>query len=323
MIPRTRLYVDGALQQRDFPAEDVSDHIGKPGHVVWVDLVDPDPAELELLAAELDLHELALEDALSGRQRPKLDHYPGHLFLSGYHVTLDDPSCELISVPVVAFVTPRALVTVHGPEFSTESLLRRWDDGTEPAPRSVGALLHGLLDVIVDSHLDAVQRLDEEMAALEDLLFAETLQDHLVQRRTFELRKTLVLLRRVAMPMREVTSRLMRRDLDVVDDELMPFFLDVHDHVLRATEWAESLRDLVTTLLDTHLTMQGNRLNAVMKKVTGWAAVIAVPTAVTGFYGQNVPYPGFGEALGFRISTLLIVALSALLYGVFRVKDWI
>jgi magnesium transporter len=109
----------------------------------------------------------------------------------------------------------------------------------------------------------------------------------------------------------------------VLRPELLPYYQDVYDHVLRATEWTESLRDLVQSILETNLTMQGNRLNVITKKVTGWAAVIAVPTAVTGFYGQNVPYPGFGHHSGFIASTAIIVVLSLLLYGIFRRNDWI
>ncbi|MCW2585980.1 MAG: Mg2 transporter protein CorA family protein, partial [Frankiales bacterium] len=132
-----------------------------------------------------------------------------------------------------------------------------------------------------------------------DQLFIETAKQEDVQRRSYELRKSLVLLRRVVLPMREVVNTLLRRDLHLVDDEMGPYFQDVYDHVLRATEWTESLRDLVTSILETNLTIQGNRLNIITKKVTSYAAIIAVPTAVTGFYGQNVPYPGFGKQWGF------------------------
>ena len=103
----------------------------------------------------------------------------------------------------------------------------------------------------------------------------------------------------------------------------MPYFQDVYDHVLRATEWTESLRDLVNTILETNLTIQGNRLNIITKKVTSWAAIIAVPTAVTGFYGQNLPYPGFAQQSGFLTSSLLILGLSGALYVAFRRNDWL
>jgi magnesium transporter len=130
-------------------------------------------------------------------------------------------------------------------------------------------------------------------------------------------------LRRVVLPMREVVNSLLRRDMHLVDDAMGPFFQDVYDHVLRATEWTEGLRDLVTSILETNLTIQGNRLNIITKKVTSWAAIIAVPTAITGFYGQNVPYPGFGKTSGFIASLIIMAVLSIALYISFRKRDWL
>jgi magnesium transporter len=132
-----------------------------------------------------------------------------------------------------------------------------------------------------------------------------------------------VVLRRLVLPMREVVNTLLRRDLGVVDAAMGPYFQDVYDHVLRATEWTESLRDLVSTILETNLTIQGNRMNSIMKKVTSWAAIIAVPTAVTGWYGMNVPYPGFGQHAGFVTSMVLLVVLSGGLYLLFKRLDWL
>jgi magnesium transporter len=123
--------------------------------------------------------------------------------------------------------------------------------------------------------------------------------------------------------MREVVNTLMRRDLHVVSDEMHPYYQDVYDHVLRATEWTESLRDLVTTILETNLTIQGNRMNVITKKVTSWAAIIAVPTFVTGFYGMNVPYPGFGKPSGVIVAAVLMVGIAAVLYVIFRKRDWL
>jgi magnesium transporter len=120
-----------------------------------------------------------------------------------------------------------------------------------------------------------------------------------------------------------VVNTIMRRDLKIVDDAVGPYFQDVYDHVLRVTEWADSLRDLLANILETRLTVRGNRLNVIMKKVTSWAAIIAVPTAVTGFYGQNLPYPGFSQAWGFWVSSAVIVVLSLTLYITFKVKDWL
>jgi magnesium transporter len=115
----------------------------------------------------------------------------------------------------------------------------------------------------------------------------------------------------------------MRRDLRVVSEPLHPYYQDIYDHVLRATEWTESLRDLVATILETNLTIQGNRMNIITKKVTSWAAIVAVPTFVTGIYGMNVPYPGFGRASGVEVAFGIMVVLAATLYVVFKRSDWL
>jgi magnesium transporter len=323
-MARTRVYRNGVLEREGFAVEDVSEHLADPSTIVWVDLCAPDRAELDVLAQELQLHHLALDDAVEQHERPKLDRYATHLFLSAYQVQLDAASGRLELAEIGAFVTRQAFVTVRKSEAADiDAVVARWDGSPDLAKYGTAFLLHGLLDVLVDGHFDAVHALDEEIEGLEDLLFEDRPHDAEMQRRSFQLRKSLVLLRRVVLPMREVVNALMRRDLHVVDEAMAPYYQDVYDHVLRATEWTESLRDLVTTILETHLTIQGNRLNGIMKKVTSWAAIIAVPTAVTGFYGQNVPYPGYGHASGFWISTIAMLALSGLLYLVFRRRDWI
>ncbi|MGH3124150.1 MAG: magnesium transporter CorA family protein [Streptosporangiaceae bacterium] len=323
-MARTRLYRHGTLADEGFPISKVSDYLAEPDAVVWFDLCEPTAADLASISEELGLHPLAVEDAVAEHQRAKLDRYQSHLFVTAYQVRLDTGSGELHTSEVDAFITHRALVTVRrSKDFGIDEVLRRWDGSPDLASSGVGFLLHGLLDYVVDTHFEAVQELDSQIEALEDQLFDDDPRDKDVQRRSFELRKSLVLLRRVVLPMREVLNSVLRRDLHVVDEQILPYFHDVYDHVLRATEWTESLRDLVTTILETQLTVRGNRLNVIMKQVTSWAAIIAVPTAVTGFYGQNVPYPGFGHTSGLWVSTTIMVALSVGLYVVFRRKDWL
>jgi magnesium transporter len=324
LVARTRLYREGELVLEDFPVEDISEYLKDERACLWLDYCDPTKAELATIVGEFQLHPLAVEDAISEHQRPKLDRYDTHLFLSAYAVKLDTESGELRTHEIGAFITPHALVTVHMEKGARiDSLLARWDASNELAKHGVSFLVWGLLDDIVDGHFEAVQSLDSEIEALEDLLFDDAARNADVQRRSFELRKSLVLLRRVVLPMREAVNSLMRRDLHVLDEGMAPYYQDVYDHVLRATEWTESLRDLVTTILETNLTIQGNRMNLVMKKVTSWAAIIAVPTAITGFYGQNVPFPGFATHWGFWFSTALIIVASGGLYWGFRRRDWL
>jgi magnesium transporter len=323
-MARTRLYRDGVLELEDFPPEDISEHIKDPAAVVWLDYCRPTKEDLATIEEELSLHSLAIDDAVTQHERPKLDRYDSHLYLSAYAAKLDVESGVLSVSELGAFITPNALVTVRKDErFDIESVVARWDESAELAQHGVSFLLWGLLDDLTDGHFEAIQLLDSEIESLEDLLFDDRPSNSEVQRRSFELRKSLVLLRRLVLPMREVVNSLMRRDLHVLAQAMSPYYQDVYDHVLRATEWTESLRDLVTTILETNLTIQGNRMNLVMKKVTSWAAIIAVPTAITGFYGQNVPYPGFAAHAGFWVSSTLIVVISSLLYWSFRRRDWI
>ena len=321
---RTRLYRDGRLELEGFPVAEISDHLADEAVTIWLDLRDPDRDDLAVLSEEFGLHPLAVEDAVHEHQRPKLDRYRTHLFLNAYGARLNTGTGELVTSELAAFITARALITVRKDDgLDIGAVVERWDASPDLTRSGVGYLLYGLLDYIVDGHFEAVQSLDNSVEMLEDQLFSDVPQDLQVQRRSFELRKSLVLLRRIVIPMREVVNALMRRDLHVVTDDLMPYYQDVYDHVLRASEWTESLRDLVNSILETNLTIQGNRLNVITKKVTSWAAIIAVPTFITGFYGMNVPYPGFSRQAGFAASIAIMVIAGLVLYIVFKRKDWL
>jgi magnesium transporter len=321
---RTRLYRDGQLALEGFPVADISDHLADPAATIWLDLRHPEHDDLAVLSDEFGLHPLAVEDAGRERQRPKLDRYRTHLFMTVHGARLDTVSGELAISEVAAFVTERALITVRKDDgLDIGAVVDRWDASPDLAKFGVGYLVHGLLDYVVDGHFDAVQSMDDSVESLEDQLFSDVPRGIAVQRRSFQLRKSLVLLRRIIIPMREVVNALMRRDLHVVGDDLMPYYQDVYDHVLRAADWTDSLRDLVTSILETNLTIQGNRMNVITKKVTSWAAIIAVPTFVTGFYGMNVPYPGFSRTAGFDVSIAIMLLAAGTLYFVFRRNDWL
>ena len=318
----TRCYRDGQLAKEGFAIADVSDYLVDPANTLWFDLCTPDEADLDVIKDELGLHALAVEDVLHTGQRPKLDRYPEHIFIVAYAVGLQGPELEAHEVGI--FVTRNAVVTVRAePGFDIEEVVRRWDSQPDLAGNGVGFLLYGVLDYVVDTHFDAVQKLDELTDALEDRLFDEVTTDASMQRRTFELRKSIVGMRRLVLPMREVVNSLLRRDLNIVNQPMAPYFQDVYDHVLRVGEATDSIRDLLANILETRLTVRGNRLNVIMKKVTSWAAIIAVPAAVTGFYGQNLPYPGFQETWGFWTSVALMLAISVALYVTFKRKDWL
>jgi len=323
---RTRLYRDGKLLKEDFPPDEISDELReRHGCIIWLDLCEPSVEQLDIIGREFGLHELALEDAVEETQRTKIDRYQTHLFMAVYSATLDALTGELVTQEIATFITHHALITVRKhPAFDIDPVVARWDSSADLAQHGVSFLLYGLLDYLVDGHFRAVELLDQAIEDTEDGLF-DPRRDaiELVQRRSFQLRKSLVVLRRITLPTREVVNTLLRHDLDIVKEPMAPYFRDVYDHVIRATEWTDSLRDLVTTMVESNLTVQSNRMNLIMKKVTSWAAIIAVPTAITGWYGQNIPYPGFGKTSGLIASALLIVGLALGLFVLFRRKDWL
>jgi magnesium transporter len=322
---RTRMYRCGSLAAEGFPAQQISELLdAHPDAVVWLDLFDPDLADLGIVIQEFGLHPLAVEDAIQDHQRPKLDRYPTHLFGDMYAVEFDAATGRLVTAEISAFITPRALITVRKSAFDVDALIRRWDTAVpEVSSGGVGALLYGLVDAVVDGHYAAVEQLDDAIDELEDALFEDRPTD--IRRRGFELRKSLVQLRRVITPMREVVGRMLRNDWEVqlVAEPLVPYYQDVFDHVTRSVEGVETSRDLLNSILETNLNEQSNQLNDITKKLAAWAAIIAVPTAVTGFYGQNVPYPGFGHHNGFVTSCVVIVLLAGGIWAMLRRRGWL
>ena len=323
----TRVYRHGVLCAQGVPVESISDLLEQEGTVVWLDLLQPSDEDIAILVDELGLHPLAIEDALHSHQRPKLDRYPDHQFLAAYAVVAEpgeDDSPVLRTAEVAAFLTPQALVTVRkDPLLELGPLLARWDDSAELASSGVAYLAHGLVDLLVDGYAAALDVLDDEAEDLEDLLFDDRPQGPLLQRRSFALRKAITSLRRKVHPMRDVLATMAKPGSGLVDERMAPYLRDVDDHLQRAIEQIETLRDLLGSVLDTNLTLQSNRLNETIFRLTAYAAILAATTAVTGYFGQNVPFPGSQHPSGFVASTLLLVGSVVGLYAFFRRKGWL
>lgn len=326
---RSRAWRNGDPVAEDFALTDLDHWLGRPDTLVWLDLLRPEPQVLAALARELKLDPQAVEDAVAPYERPKATRHRSHMFVTCYATRL---AAELDSEVVLevgrisAFILPNALITVRLDErVDIDAILARWkDDGL--LEHGVAALVHGILDELVDGHFDTIEKMDDVLEGLEDLLFDTRIQTRAIQQRVFGLRKALVRLRRVVLPMREVVTSIMRFDAEPdhrLSADLEGSFNDLYDHVIRAAEWTESLRDMVSSVFETNLSLQDARLNEVMKKLASWAAIIAVPTAVTGWFGQNIPYPGFGTPSGLVQSIVATVVGSVGLYVLFRKVDWI
>jgi magnesium transporter len=323
-LAQTRVYFKGELEAEGFPVADVSDHLARDGTLVWVDLCNPSAEQMTELAAEFDLHELAVEDALGRHQRPKVDYYAGHLFLACHSARLDDEEGMLETTEIDAFISERWLITVRKDDgFDISDVTARWDRSSQLVAHGVSFLVYGLLDVVVDGYFETVNAFDNYYDAVSEGLFNERPMELREQRHWFQMRQALIKFHRLAVPLREAVSGLMRREHTTIDADVYPYFQDVYDHVLRVNESTDAIRDLISTLVETNLSVREYRTNQIMKKVTSWAAIIAVPTLITGWYGMNVPYPSSGDKWGVISAALLVVLISGALYFVFRRKNWL
>jgi len=318
----SRLYCEGRLQEGEFDPELTDQALKDPNSLVWLDIEGPTPSNMEMLRREFGFHELALEDCLHPHQRPKIEQYGSYYFLVAYGASVEGD--ELIQHEMAAFVGHNYLVTVRKePVFDLKKVIERWDAHSELAKEGGGYLLYILLDEIVDGYFDALDRYEDLTEEVEDRVFGASPSDG-PQTQIFELKKDLLHFRRAMAPLRDVLDVMQRRTIEVVTQPLEPYYRDVYDHVLRATDFIDSIRDILSSALEAHLAVVSNRLNEVMKSLTSWGAIILVPTLIAGIYGMNFEhmpelewYVGYPMALGF------MAAAALLLYRGFKRRGWL
>lgn len=307
-----------------------ADHVAPPkdGVRVWIDLRDPTAEDLELLRVRFGFHPLALEDCAHLDQRPKLEEFGDHTFLvtqgfgsEGEHVR------ELQLYELHTFLGPNYLVTVH--EGHIPAVEKLWSRGcTSPSPLKRGPdfLYYLLADTLVDENFPILDRISDEIEILEDEVLIRPGREAFV--RILELKRTLVHMRRVLNPQRDMISMLARRGDARVSERTALYFRDIFDHLVRLSESIESNRDLLGSLVDAYLSSVSNRTNEVMKYLTVLSAVFLPLSFVVGFFGQNFErLPGFPDwmqseslALGMALSCVAIPIVMVLW---FKRKGWL
>ena len=300
--------------------DQISDVRGRDGRLLWVDLVDPTDADLDRVAAEFDLHHLAMEDAKKHRQRPKLEQYPTHAFLVAYSSAPSE---------VDVFIGPDWLVTVRdrnhaGDLWSLDGARARFER-TRPENATVGFLLYVLLDEMVDGYFAVVDEMEDRLELLEEQLFEESGPDErALQRDMFAARRDLLEFRRRVAPLREVVAALLRGEVTWLDEATLVHLQDVYDHVLRASGLLDDQRELLGNLVEAQLAIASNHMNRVMKTMTSWGAILLGATLVAGIYGMNFEHmPELGWVAGYPMALGIMAALTAVLYWNFRRRGWL
>ncbi len=324
-----RVVRDGTLEdQIPFDAAVVAT-ARNDGHRVWLDVVDPTDAELRTLQHELGLHELAVEDSRNWGQRAKVDFYPAHLFLVAHGLGIDEAG-ELVDREVHLFAAEKQfLVSVRRePLFDFTKVQGRLGVESEVAGEGMGYLLYLLLDEIVDGYLDTIDRLEEHSDDIEDAVAEQedgndAEATRLLAQRIFRLRQKVVRIRRLAAPMREAVDLILESST-IATPPLLPYYRDVLDHVIRALELLDNVRDLLTSARELQLAQVSNRLNVVMKQLSAWAAIILIPTLIAGIYGMNFEHmPELGWFFGYPFALAVMAAAAFVLYRTFRKRQWL
>lgn len=293
------------------------------GNLLWAEIAAADltPEAAAFIGDEFGLHPLAVEDALHGRQRPKIEAYGSHLFTVVHE--LDEIDGQLEPAQIACFVGDRWVLTVSdGAGRLLEQAKRRWARPEADLSRGPSALVHTLLDVVVDDYQAIADRLETEVEKLEDVVLAEPSAN--IQRSIYSVKQRVSRLRRYALPAGRLLDDLTRLGAPRFPGETEAYFRDVADHIIRITEQIRNVDDLSTAVLDLHRSEQARQLNEVTKKLTGWAAVIAVPTLVASAYGMNFELiPAEGHLFGFLFAVSLMVALGSSLFVYLKRKGWI
>jgi len=321
---RCTVFKNGAQAQSPDDLAQISEILKEPGTLVWLDIVGPDAKSLALLQDEFDLHPLAVEDAMTNHERPKIDSYGGYWFLVVYGVTANKGALTIHELSV--FSGKNYLITVRRePGYPLDEIERRWRTRSGMTKRDSGALLFTVLDTIVDGYFDAVESLDELINSLEAELLREGMQDSSLPLRIFALKRDLQRFRRAAVPMRDILNPIIRGDLVLYSAEELAYFRDVYDHAIRVIDQLDAARDLVNNALEINLAIVANRQNAIVKQLTIIATIFLPLTFISGFFGQNFAYlvnnivsPGAFWALG--IGTQVAALLVLLVY--FKWKRW-
>jgi magnesium transporter len=303
--------------------EDISELRDHPDVTLWLDLVKPTETEIRLLREEFGFHPLAIEDATRTHQRPKVDSYGNYYFVVFYCIDMDADSHDLCTTPIYLFIGSNYLVTVHNePIAAVDETLRRWQADDSPLEQDVAALVYALLDAIVDEYFPVMDQVADRADELEDSIFGKF--DEKALEEIFQLKKDLLQIRRVVAPERDVLNVMLRRDIKVFDADDVVYLQDVYDHIVRTTDALDSYRDILSSALDSFLSMQSNRLNQIVKVLTITSIVLMASALVAGIYGMNFDYmPELHWRYGYLWALGLMVAIAGGTILLFRRLKWL
>ncbi|MBF4572708.1 magnesium/cobalt transporter CorA [Herbiconiux sp. VKM Ac-1786] len=321
MIVDNAVYVEGRRTADPESLDETFEVLRARHGFAWIGLYRPSPEELDAVTREFDLPALAVEDALAGHQRAKMEKYGTATFVALRPARYLDAEERVEFGEVHLFLGADFLISVrHAESPDLAQVRRRMESDPSLLAKGPLAALYAVLDQVVDEYFPVVAGVENDIDEIEDQLFNG---DQEVSRRIYELSREVMALQRAVHPLVDVLENL-RDSLNGADEELRDDFRDVHDHVLRITDRVDSFRQLLQNALMTHATLVSQDQNNEIKKISSWAAILFTPTLVGTIYGMNFEYmPELHWVLGYPFAMGLMLALGFALYTVFKRKGWL
>jgi magnesium transporter len=325
MIVDCAIYEDGERRAGDLEVSEAARAAGdeRSPAFAWLGVHEPTPEEFDAVAREFDLHELAVEDAVEAHERPKLEVYGETLFVVLKTVRYIDSEEVIRSGEIMLFVNPTFVITVrHGDASDLHPVREAVEKRPDLLRCGPGAVLHAVIDRVVDDYEPAVQGLEIDIQQVEEQVFSEDASNP--AQRIYRLEREVLEMQRAVRPLAAPVDRLARGHFDLISPELRDYFRDVHDHVLRVASRVEGFRDLLGSALQANLTQVTVRQNADMRRISAWVAILAVPTMIAGIYGMNFSHmPELSWRYGYPAVLAVIVIVCGLLHRGFRRAGWL
>ena len=311
----------------DIPKEDISEYVSRPDCFVWVALFEPSHDELDEMAEEFGLHELAVDDARHGHQRPKIEEYGDSLFAVLHTLEREkapDGSDELVTGEVDVFVGINYVLTVrHRTHMGFAAVRARTEREPDLLQHGSGYVFYAVMDNVVDRYFPVIDALETELEKIEEQIFERNAARSNIEA-LYALKQKLMTLKHAVDPLMEATGRLYGGRVPQICAGMNEYFRDVYDHLHRIHSSIEGIREMLTTAIQVNLGMISLSESEVTKKLAAWAAIIAVPTMVAGIYGMNFKnMPELDWVFGYPLAITLMVAVDIYLYYHFRVLKWL
>lgn len=316
-------YTDGR-RVADIAMDDINKVLQNPDQFIWVGLHEPNGDSLAQIQKQFKLHDLAIEDAQNAHQRPKIEMYGNTLYAVLRTAQMNKSTSHIDFGETHFFVGKNFLITIrHGSSLSYADVRARCETTPQLLRKGPGFALYAVMDSIVDQYFPVVEQLEEGLQKIEEKVFKEkptrqTTED------IYQLKRELLDIKRAVSPLIDIASRLMRFDVTLISEETQPYFRDIYDHAIRINEMVDHARELLNTALEANFSLISISQSEVSKKFAGWAAIIAVPTMVAGYYGMNFKFmPELQWHYGYPAVVLFTVILCVIIFSLFRKSGWL